>query len=49
VVFDDTRVMHARSSFSEAGDLHLQGCYADLDGVEPALAKLRRPRAQVPR
>ncbi len=48
MVFDNTRIMHARSSFTKAGHRHLQGCYADLDGVESALAVLRRPRARMP-
>ncbi len=42
VVFDNTRVLHARTAFISAGRRHLQGCYADLDGVESELAVLRR-------
>jgi gamma-butyrobetaine dioxygenase len=42
VVFDDTRVLHARTAFTAGGHRHLQGCYADLDGVASALAVLRR-------
>ncbi|WP_432843405.1 TauD/TfdA family dioxygenase [Dactylosporangium sp. CA-092794] len=37
VIFDNTRVLHARTAFSDsaaAGDRHLQGCYADLDAVQ---------------
>jgi len=45
MVFDNTRVLHARTGFSATGRRHLQGCYADLDGVASALAVLRRPRA----
>jgi gamma-butyrobetaine dioxygenase len=37
-VFDNTRVLHARTGFAQAGRRHLQGCYADLDGVETAVA-----------
>jgi gamma-butyrobetaine dioxygenase len=37
-VFDNTRVLHARTGFAQAGRRHLQGCYADLDGVESAVA-----------
>jgi gamma-butyrobetaine dioxygenase len=37
-VFDNTRVLHARTGSSQAGPRHLQGCYADLDGVESAAA-----------
>ena len=42
VIFDNTRILHARTGFAAAGDRHLQGCYADLDGVASALAVLRR-------
>jgi gamma-butyrobetaine dioxygenase len=42
VVFDNTRVLHARTAFTAAGRRHLQGCYADLDGVASELAVLRR-------
>ena len=45
MVFDNTRVLHARTGFTATGRRHLQGCYADLDGVASALAVLRRPRA----
>jgi hypothetical protein len=37
-VFDNTRVLHARTGFAQGGRRHLQGCYADLDGVESAVA-----------
>ncbi|WP_228562649.1 2-trimethylaminoethylphosphonate dioxygenase [Catenulispora rubra] len=42
VVFDNTRVLHARTGFRAGGARHLQGCYADLDGAYSALAVLRR-------
>jgi gamma-butyrobetaine dioxygenase len=42
VVLDNTRVLHARTGFDAAGERHLQGCYADLDGVASTLALLRR-------
>jgi gamma-butyrobetaine dioxygenase len=42
VVFDNTRILHARSGFAATGQRHLQGCYADLDGVASTLAVLRR-------
>jgi gamma-butyrobetaine dioxygenase len=42
VVFDNTRVLHARTGFRAAGRRHLQGCYADLDGAYSELAVLRR-------
>jgi gamma-butyrobetaine dioxygenase len=37
-VFGNTRVLHARTGFTQGGRRHLQGCYADLDGVESAVA-----------
>ena len=45
LVFDNTRVLHARTAFSmSAGSpgRHLQGCYADLDGLASTLAILKR-------
>ncbi|HVW80789.1 MAG TPA: TauD/TfdA family dioxygenase [Mycobacteriales bacterium] len=41
LVFDNTRVLHARTGFSESGRRHLQGCYADLDAAFSQLAVLR--------
>ena len=46
LVFDNTRVLHARTGFSMtpgSPGRHLQGCYADLDGLASTLAVLRRP------
>jgi len=52
LVFDNTRILHARTGFSmtlgspgSAGSpgRRLQGCYADLDGLASTLAVLRRP------
>jgi len=42
LIFDNTRVMHARGAFSVTGGRHLQGCYADLDGLASTLAVLAR-------
>jgi len=55
LVFDNTRILHARTAFAPApaassgaaasrgsGERHLQGCYADLDGLLSARAVLRR-------
>jgi gamma-butyrobetaine dioxygenase len=42
VVFDNTRVLHSRTGFAATGQRHLQGCYADLDGAESAVALLAR-------
>ncbi|WP_422326832.1 TauD/TfdA family dioxygenase, partial [Trebonia sp.] len=33
LIFDNTRVLHARTAFAATGERHLQGCYADLDGL----------------
>jgi alpha-ketoglutarate-dependent taurine dioxygenase len=46
LIFDNTRVLHARTAFSVAGGRHLQGCYADLDGLASTLAVLRREEAR---
>ena len=43
LVFDNTRVLHARTAFSlgpGSPSRHLQGCYADLDGLASTLAVL---------
>ncbi|WP_188316999.1 2-trimethylaminoethylphosphonate dioxygenase [Solihabitans fulvus] len=42
LIFDNTRVLHARTAFADTGDRHLQGCYADLDSLISSLAVLRR-------
>jgi gamma-butyrobetaine dioxygenase len=45
LVFDNTRTLHARTAFRiSAGEpgRHLQGCYADLDGLASTLAVLKR-------
>jgi gamma-butyrobetaine dioxygenase len=42
MVFDNTRVLHARTGFAATGSRHLQGGYADLDGVSSTLSVLRR-------
>ena len=50
LVFDNTRILHARTAFSAPlaptstlAERHLQGCYADVDGLLSTLAVLRRP------
>src|SRR5271170_3692555 len=45
-VFDNTRILHARTGFAATGQRHLQGCYADLDGVASTMAVLRRKRRE---
>jgi gamma-butyrobetaine dioxygenase len=42
LIFDNTRILHARTGFSVTERRHLQGCYADLDGLASTLAVLRR-------
>ena len=42
LVLDNTRVLHARTAFDVTGGRHLQGCYADLDGLASTLAVLAR-------
>jgi gamma-butyrobetaine dioxygenase len=42
LVFDNVRLLHARTAYTESGARHLQGCYADLDSLFSAEAVLRR-------
>jgi gamma-butyrobetaine dioxygenase len=43
MIFDNTRILHARTAFEGgSGARHLQGCYADLDGLASAVAVLER-------
>ena len=42
LILDNTRVLHARSSFSSAGSRWLQGCYADRDGLLSTLEALEQ-------
>jgi gamma-butyrobetaine dioxygenase len=48
VIFDNTRILHGRTAFADGGGntgrRHLQGCYADLDGLASAVAVLARGR-----
>jgi gamma-butyrobetaine dioxygenase len=56
VIFDNTRILHGRTAFADGegtggastGRRHLQGCYADLDGLASAVAVLARGRAGQP-
>ena len=45
LIFDNTRIMHARTAFTGAGNRHLQGCYADPGrrSVRPSRAEQERP------
>ncbi|MFB7716168.1 MULTISPECIES: TauD/TfdA family dioxygenase [unclassified Nocardia] len=40
LIFDNTRALHARTAFAAAGGRHLQGAYADLDGLTSTLRRL---------
>jgi gamma-butyrobetaine dioxygenase len=42
LLFDNTRILHARTGFAAAGARHLQGCYADIDALASTAAVLRR-------
>ena len=41
MMFDNTRVLHARKSYSDGGIRHLQGAYSDLDGLYSTLSMLQ--------
>ena len=48
-IVDNRRVLHGRTAFEPtSGTRHLQGCYADIDGLRSTLAVLRRGAAQPP-
>lgn len=40
ILFDNTRVLHARKAYSASGSRHLQGAYSDLDGLYSSLRRL---------
>lgn len=40
VMFDNTRILHARTGFSGAGSRWLQGCYSDRDAMLSKLATI---------
>jgi gamma-butyrobetaine dioxygenase len=42
VLFDNERILHGRTGFAGGGARHLQGCYADRDGLLSTLAVLVR-------
>ena len=47
LAFDNRRILHGRSSYSEAGgNRHLEGCYADRDDLHSAIRLLQRRAAQ---
>lgn len=41
MLFDNTRVLHARKAYSDGGIRHLQGAYSDLDGLYSTISILR--------
>lgn len=41
-IVDNTRILHARKSYSGTGTRWLQGCYADKDGLLSKLASLEK-------
>jgi len=42
-IVDNRRVLHGRAPYAaSAGERHLQGCYADIDGLRSTLAVLAR-------
>jgi gamma-butyrobetaine dioxygenase len=45
-IVDNQRVLHGRTGFPSAGARHLQGCYADRDGLYSRLNVLKRERQQ---
>lgn len=45
LIVDNRRVLHGRTGFSGSGDRHLQGCYADRDGLLSKLAVLEERMA----
>lgn len=44
ILFDNTRILHARKAYSAAGKRHLQGAYSDLDGLYSSLCRLEQDR-----
>lgn len=44
LIFDNTRLLHARTAFAAAGGRHLQGTYADLDGLLSTMRTLEENR-----
>lgn len=47
LIVDNRRVLHGRAPYAtSAGERHLQGCYADIDGLRSTLAVLSRAGAR---
>ena len=47
MLFDNTRILHARKAYSKGGTRHLQGAYSDLDGLYSTLSVLQRREIQI--
>ena len=39
-LLDNTRILHARTTYSGSGSRWLQGCYADKDGLLSAISTM---------
>jgi gamma-butyrobetaine dioxygenase len=50
LIFDNARLLHSRTAFDPSGEghRHLQGCYADLDGLFSTIAVLERSSTPAP-
>jgi gamma-butyrobetaine dioxygenase len=46
-IVDNTRVLHGRKGYAGSGTRHLQGCYADKDGLLSTLLVLQARGAEV--
>ena len=47
LLFDNTRILHARKAYSQGGLRHLQGAYSDLDGLYSTLSILQREAVKI--
>ena len=43
-VLDNTRVLHSRTAYSEAGSRWLQGCYVDKDGLLSKISTMSKKK-----
>jgi gamma-butyrobetaine dioxygenase len=41
LLMDNRRTLHGRTAYTGTGSRHLQGCYADRDGLESTLRRMR--------
>ena len=42
IIYDNERILHGRTAFQLIDERHLQGCYADRDGLNSTIAVLER-------